>query len=146
MEIYNFKQVSELLACSGQPRDGQLQALAANGYQVIVNLGLLNTKYALKDESASVTALGLEYYHLPILFDDPKTEDLLAFIKIMGQHQNDKTLVHCAANYRASAFTGLYLLATGKLDEDAMHEFIEEVWQPDAVWDQFIEKSLVIGH
>ncbi len=140
--IYNFQQVSGLLACSGQPREGQLPAIAANDYTLVINLGLTDAKYALKDEAASVRGLGMQYYHIPVLFEDPKTEELSAFIEIMDRHQNDKVLVHCAANYRASVFTGLYLLAAGKLDKDAMHAFIEDVWQPDAVWDQFIEDSM----
>jgi protein tyrosine phosphatase (PTP) superfamily phosphohydrolase (DUF442 family) len=142
MEIYNFKEVSGQLACSGQPREGQLPEIAADGFKVVVNLGLSDAKYSLKDEAYSVEALGMRYYHIPVLFEDPKADELATFISIMQQHQNDKMLVHCAANYRASAFTGLYLLATGQLDETAMHSFIEEVWQPDPVWDQFIEDSV----
>ena len=142
MEIYNFKEVSGLLACSGQPREGQLPAIAADGFQVVINLGLADAKYSLKDEAASVKGLGMQYYHVPVLFDDPKLSELSAFIKIMDQHQNAKVLVHCAANYRASAFTGLYLFGTGELDEAAAHSFIEDMWQPDAVWEQFIEESI----
>ena len=142
MDIYNFKTVSDQLACAGQPREGQLAAIAADDFKVIVNLGLIDAKYSLKDEAASVLALGMQYYHIPVLFEQPKTAELAAFVKIMDKHQNDKVLVHCAANYRASVFTGLYLFASGALDEDAMHTFIEDVWQPDAVWEQFVEDSV----
>src|ERR1700743_1845742 len=129
--IYNFHQVSDMLACAGQPREGQLQDIADDGYQVIINLGLADGKYALADESASVTRLGLAYHHLPIVFDDPQIDDLTEFIRLMTKHSYQKTLVHCAANYRASAFTALYLFAADILDQDEMQEFIEEVWQPD---------------
>ncbi|BAU55932.1 protein tyrosine phosphatase family protein [Mucilaginibacter gotjawali] len=139
--VYNFRQISGMMACSGQPSEGQLPLIAAEGYQVIVNLGLADGKYALKNEGALVKQLGITYHHIPVKFDDPKTDDLIAFFKLMDQHPNDKTLVHCAANYRASAFTGLYLFSTGRLNEDEMLSFIEDVWQPDAVWQQFIEDS-----
>ena len=142
--IYNFCKVSDLLACSGQPREGQLPPLAAEGYQIVVNLGLLGTKYALNDEAASIQALGLQYYHIPVLFEDPKAAELAAFIKTMEAHHTDKALVHCAANYRASVFTGLYLFASGAMDEDAMHAFIEAIWQPDAVWEQFVDESVEV--
>jgi protein tyrosine phosphatase (PTP) superfamily phosphohydrolase (DUF442 family) len=142
MEIYNFKKVSDLLACAGQPREGQLPALADDGFSVIVNLGLTDGKYALKDEASSVQALGIQYHHIPVLFDDPKSEELEKFLSVMQPHQADKTLVHCAANYRASVFTGLYLFATGKMSETDMRNFIEDVWQPDEVWEQFIDESL----
>jgi protein tyrosine phosphatase (PTP) superfamily phosphohydrolase (DUF442 family) len=126
--IYNFHKVSDLLACAGQPREGQLQFIAAEGYECIINLGLADGKYALVDEAASVKKQGLEYHHIPVLFDQPKLDDLSAFIALMNKRKNIKTLVHCAANYRASVFTGLYLLAVNKLDEDGLQSFIEEVW------------------
>ncbi|MDB5024756.1 MAG: hypothetical protein JWP78_2511 [Mucilaginibacter sp.] len=140
--IYNFNQISDLLACSGQPVERQLAAIADDGYQVVVNLGLADGKYALADEAASVRRLGLTYYHIPVIFDHPQIDELVDFIGVLNQHIHEKTLVHCAANYRASVFTGLYLFATDQLNEKALQDFIEEVWQPDAVWQQFIEDSM----
>ena len=142
--VYNFQTISALLACSGQPRESQLASIADEGFKVIFNLGLTDTKYSLADEAASVKKLGLTYHHIPILFDDPQTSQLIDFIELMDRHRTEKTLVHCAANYRASAFTGLYLLSKGEFDEPTMHAFIENVWQPDAVWEQFIEESVVL--
>src|SRR3569623_1997558 len=102
-DIYNFKPVSDLLACAGQPREEQLQSIADDDYQVVINLGLADGKYALADEAASIIKLGLDYYHLRIIFDDPQLSELVNFIKLMNEHSHQKTLVHCAANYRASA-------------------------------------------
>lgn len=140
--IYNFHQISDLLACSGQPQEEQLKTIAAEGYQAIINLGLSDSKYALTDEAASVTHLGLAYHHLPVAFDNPMVDELADFISIMKDHTNDKTLVHCAANYRASVFAGLYLLAIDEMDEEKMRGMIEEVWQPDGIWEQFIEEGI----
>jgi protein tyrosine phosphatase (PTP) superfamily phosphohydrolase (DUF442 family) len=140
--IYNFHKVSDTLACSGQPTELQLKQLATEQYQVIINLAPHDNKVALPDETASVKALDIEYCHIPVVFDNPQLNELTDFIKLMNRHSNQKTLVHCAANYRASAFTGLYLFTTGKLDEMQMQLFIEDVWQPDAVWQQFIDDSL----
>jgi len=47
--INNFYKISDTLSCSGQPSEAQLRELAAQKYQVIINLGLLDTLYALKD-------------------------------------------------------------------------------------------------
>jgi protein tyrosine phosphatase (PTP) superfamily phosphohydrolase (DUF442 family) len=140
--IYNFHEVSDQLACSGQPTADQLKQLAAENYKVIINLGLPNTKYSLPDEAASVKAADMDYCHIPVVFEDPKVSELADFIKFMQSQDDQKTLVHCAANYRASAFTGLYLFAMDKLDEKQMRSFIEDVWKPDAVWQQFIDDSL----
>jgi protein tyrosine phosphatase (PTP) superfamily phosphohydrolase (DUF442 family) len=140
--ILNFYEVSDMLACSGQPTDDQLKQLTAEKYQVVVNLGLLNTKYSLPDEAASAKAMELDYHHIPVVFDNPQLDELADFITCMNQHASKKILVHCAANYRASVFTGLYLFAVNKMDEAAMQLFIEEVWQPDAIWQQFIDEGV----
>ena len=140
--IYNFHKVSDQLACAGQPREGQLASLADDGYRVVINLGLTDGKYALKDEAASVNGLGMEYHHIPVIFDNPQVTELASFIELMKKYAEEKTFVHCAANYRASVFTGLYLFAADKLDEEAMQGFIEEVWQPDPIWQSFIEESV----
>ncbi|MDB5134214.1 MAG: hypothetical protein JWP37_817 [Mucilaginibacter sp.] len=140
--IFNFHKVSDLLACSGQPAEGQLSLIADDGYCVVINLGLSDGKYALADEAASVKGLGLTYHHIPVAFDNPQVDELVSFIGLMNEHCNEKVLVHCAANYRASAFTGLYLLSAKKINEEDMQQMIESVWQPDAVWEQFIEDSV----
>ena len=140
--IYNFRQVSDLLACAGQPSENQLSDIANGDYHVVINLGLADGKYALADEAASVANLGLTYHHLPIIFDNPQLSELNEFIRLMNEHSHQKTFVHCAANYRASAFTGLYLFAADILNQDEMQEFIEDVWQPDGIWQQFIDEAV----
>ena len=39
--IYNFLQISNLIATSGQPKEEQFSAIKNSGYQVLINLGLL---------------------------------------------------------------------------------------------------------
>jgi protein tyrosine phosphatase (PTP) superfamily phosphohydrolase (DUF442 family) len=140
--IYNFHKVSDKLACAGQPGEGQLPSIADNGYKVVINLGLTDGKYALKDEAASVKELGMAYHHVPVLFDSPQVAELASFIRLMNKHKDEKIFVHCAANYRASVFTSLYLFSTNKLDEEGLQEFIENVWQPDPTWQLFIEEGI----
>lgn len=140
--IYNFKQVDDRLACSGQPTEEQLKSISNEGYKVIINLALTGTKYSLPDEAKSAADLGLVYHHIPVVFDSPQLSELEEFLGLMHQHTHEKTLVHCAANYRASCFTGLYLLATKQLDQDEMTDFIESTWQPDPIWQQFVEDGI----
>ncbi|MDP9048379.1 MAG: protein tyrosine phosphatase family protein, partial [Bacteroidota bacterium] len=113
--IYNFRKISDLLACAGQLQEGQLAMIAEEGYKVVINLGLADGRYALKDEAASVEKLGMEYHHVPVIFDEPKMEELAAFIELMNKCAGEKTFVHCAANYRASVFTGVYLFASNQM-------------------------------
>lgn len=140
-DIKNFLQISDRLACSGQPDELQLTKVAANGFEVVINLGLSDGKYALPDEEASLISLGLAYHHIPVLFENPQLSELASFMAIMDQHHDKKTLVHCAANYRASAFSGLYLFATSEVDEEGLRSFIAQIWNPNPVWQQFIEEA-----
>ena len=140
-DLKNFLRISERLACAGQPDEDQLGKIAADGYQVVINLGLSDGKYALRDEAASVARLGLEYFHIPVLFDNPRLAELATFITIMNEQRDKKTLVHCAVNYRASAFSGLYLFAEDEIDEPGLRAFIEKIWSPDPVWQQFIGEA-----
>jgi uncharacterized protein (TIGR01244 family) len=140
--IYNFHQVNTQLACAGQPTEEQLQIIASEGYSTIINLALTGTKYSLPDEAASVKALGMTYHHIPVQFDNPQLNELEDFLALMDQHKGEKLLVHCAANYRASVFTGLYLLAANEFSHDEMTALIENIWQPDAVWQQFVDESV----
>lgn len=141
-EIKNFLSVSDRLACAGQPDESQLTAIAAEGFEVVINLGLADGKYALPDEAASVANLGLAYYHIPVLFDNPRLEEWQSFLAVMNQQDAKKIFVHCAANYRATAFTGLYLVATSQLTGEELSSFIAQIWQPDPVWQRFIAKAI----
>jgi protein tyrosine phosphatase (PTP) superfamily phosphohydrolase (DUF442 family) len=140
-DIKNFLRISDRLASSGQPDETQLALIAAAGFEVVINLGLSDGKYALPDEAATVTTLGLAYHHIPVQFESPQYTELTAFMAIMDQLQDKKTLVHCAANYRATAFTGLYLLATSQVDQEGLRTFIAQIWDPNPIWQQFIEEA-----
>ena len=131
-----------MLSCAGQPTEVQIKALAAQQYQVVVNLGLSDAKYSLPDEATSVKQLGMDYYHIPVLFDDPQIDDLAVFIKYMDENVGKKTLVHCAANYRASCFTALYFYYLNEINDEEITNIVGEIWQPDHIWESFLEEGV----
>jgi hypothetical protein len=51
-------------------------------------------------------------------------------------------LVHCGANYRVTAFIGLYRIVRLGWDPDRAFEPMRSVWEPDETWKQFISKML----
>ena len=131
-DIYNFRQASPDLASSGQPREHQLAAIAAAGYNVIINLALHDDpRYSLPDEATSVRALGLEYVHIPVQFGAPTESDLERFFEAMEQYATERIWVHCAANMRVSAFLGLYRTLRQGWPEANAFALIHEIWQPD---------------
>lgn len=142
-EIYNYRQIDARLAASGQPDEQELAAIAAAGYTVVINLALHdNPRYALADEPGTVAALGMKYINIPVQFDAPTAEDLASFFAVMDQHRDAKLWVHCAANKRVSVFLGLYWqLRCGKPHDQAF-ALQRDIWTPDAVWSEFLARTL----
>ena len=139
-DIKSFLRIDERLGTAGQPTAAQLGDVAAGGYAAVVNLGLLDPKYCLPDEAGVVAALGLEYRHIPVKFDAPTLEDFRAFASTMDAWSGEKVFVHCAANFRVSAFVALYgelRLGWSRPRADALAQIL---WQPNDVWRAFIER------
>ena len=141
--IYNVRPVDDLLTTSGQPTEGQLGAVAREGFAVVINLALHDDpRYSLPDEAGTVKSLGMQYIHIPVQFAAPNEPDAQAFFDAMDQHRGKKILVHCAANMRVSAFVGLYrVLRLGWQHEEAF-KLMNSVWTPDEVWSGFIAGML----
>lgn len=147
--IRNFRQVTPALATSGQPSENDLKAIAQAGYEVVINLALHDDpRYSLADEPGRVRALGMTYVHIPVQFNNPTDEDLNAFFNSFDQHKHRKVWVHCAANYRVSAFVGLYRAVREGWERERAFELMHGIWQPNdypaafQVWMDFIEKQL----
>jgi protein tyrosine phosphatase (PTP) superfamily phosphohydrolase (DUF442 family) len=145
-EIRGYRQASPDLATSGQPREDQLPAIAAAGYDVVVNLALHDDpRYSLPDEAAAVRALGMEYVHIPVPFQAPAPGDLSAFFRVMDAHRGRRVWIHCAANYRVTAFLGLYRRLRDGWPHDRAFELMRDVWEPDETWAAFIRNQLEGG-
>jgi uncharacterized protein (TIGR01244 family) len=141
--IRNHRAVDDALATSGQPTEAQLADIAAAGFTTVINLALHDDpRYSLADEAATVRALGMRYVHIPVRFAAPSDADLRAFFAAVNAHRGEKVWIHCAANYRVSAFLGLYRVIEQGWDEDRAFALLRELWQPDAVWSSFIASAL----
>ena len=146
-DIINFRRLSDHLLTGGQPTEAELALAAAAGAEVVVNLGRLDPAYALPDERGTVAALGLIYEHIPVIWADPTPADLAAFFAVMERYAGRRIFVHCAANYRASAFNMLYrVLRLGWRIEDARPD-LDAIWDPAEYpqWQAFIAAALGAG-
>ncbi len=140
-EIYNFRRVDERVVTGGQPTEEQLGDVAAAGVEAVVNIATDDPRYSLDDEQATVTGLDMVYHHVPVDWDAPTAEDYAAFSKIMDELADRQVLVHCAANFRVTAFYSLYgmeKLGWSAAEADA---FIAATWTPAEYepWPGFIE-------
>lgn len=141
--IYRYRQATSTLATSGQPREEQFAAIAAAGYEVVVNLALHDDpRYSLSDEPGVVRRLGLEYVHIPVRFDAPGTADLNSFFRAMDTLGDRRIWLHCAANLRVSAFLGLYRRLRLGWSEYEAFALMREMWQPNPIWAAFIRSQL----
>jgi uncharacterized protein (TIGR01244 family) len=143
--IYNFVQLSEDLATSGQPTEAQLECIAQAGFEVVINLGLTGTDYALADEEGLVRRLGMSYVHIPVLWEAPSREDLEGFFFVLQEHQERRVFVHCAANMRVSVFMALFRILHQGWSYEPAFQVVRRVWEPDGQWLDFIEEILGQG-
>lgn len=140
-EIYNVREVDDRLITSGQPTEEQLRAVAAAGIDTVINLAPHDSANALRDEPALVHELGMTYHHLPVVFDNPTEADFAAFERIFGELPADsRTLLHCAANFRVSAFYGLYAIKHLGWSVERAEAFRAPIWEGSdyPVWEDFI--------
>ncbi len=142
--ITNFRRLAPDLITGGQPTEAQLAAVAAASTEVVINLALHGASYSLPDERGTVEELGMIYEHIPVIWEQPTPADLDAFFAAMARYAGRRIFVHCAANYRASAFILLYrVLRLGWRLEDALPD-MRAIWDPAEypAWQAFIEEML----
>ncbi len=140
-EIYHYEQVDEMISTAGQPTEQQLKAVADAGFAVVINLATINPRYSLADEAGLVHSLGMTYYHIPVEWERPQASDFEAFSTLMDQLSGKQVLIHCAANYRVTAFFSLYAMQKLGWSEAAADQFRARIWKPNEypIWQEFIQ-------
>ncbi len=140
-DIYNYCYVNDQIITGGQPTADQLQAAAAEGFTTVINLATINPRYSLPDEAGLVQSLGMTYHHIPVDWEAPQASDFAAFEKIMQHLGDNKRLIHCAANFRVTAFYSLYAIKHLKWTAAQAEEFRASIWAGShyPVWEQFID-------
>ena len=133
-DIYNWRRLDGRLTTSGQPSEAQLQEIAALGVECVVNLGLHSHEKALADERASVMALGMDYVHQPVDFQNPTAADLHAFCDRMDRLAGRTAHVHCIANYRVSAFVYRWRIDRLGWDKAQARTDLDAIWTPEWRW------------
>ena len=115
--IKNALNVTPNIASSGQPTIDEFEQIAEQGVQVIINLAMPDSTSAIENEGSIVTSLGMTYIHIPVPFDAPSQTHLEQFLNIMKAFSAHKIWVHCAMNYRASAFLYLYCRSSSEKNQ-----------------------------
>ena len=137
---YNFRRINEDLTTSGLVSVEQLHGLRREGYDAVINLLPDSYEHAVADEAAIVRGEGLDYVYIPVDFDAPTHADFEAFTDALDARPGQNIHVHCAANYRVSAFYSLYALRNGLCTEDEANAIVRDIWNPADFpsWMEFI--------
>ncbi|CUS04052.2 protein of unknown function [Candidatus Promineifilum breve] len=146
-EIFNYVKVSDRLSTAGQPTAEQLHDLAADGFTAVINLATYNPGHSLADEGRLVGALGMAYVHIPVEWGNPTDADYDAFEQAMSQLAGEKLLIHCAANFRATAFYGLYAHEHRGWSAEQAAAFRTPIWAGSdyPIWEAFIAQRMERG-
>jgi len=141
-DIFNYIKVNDHLITGGQPSAEQLRAAAAEGFEAVINLATEKPAGFSEDEASLVRSLGMAYYPIPVEWENPTLEDFQRFEELLESLDNTRTLVHCAANFRVSAFYGLYAIKHLGWSEAKAEAFRQPVWQGSnyPLWEQFIRR------
>ncbi len=127
-QAFNFKRVDELTATAGLLGTDQLSALGPEGFTVVINLLPDDSEYAQAEEAQMVQNQGIEYIYIPVDFDAPTKNDYAQFEAAMQRTEGKARLVHCAANYRVSAFYAIYAHRHLGWDVGRAREHIASIW------------------
>jgi protein tyrosine phosphatase (PTP) superfamily phosphohydrolase (DUF442 family) len=142
MEAENTYKVFDWLWTSGQLTEKDIHHLPELGIEVVINLGLPTSIKALPNEAVLVTGLGLTYIQIPVAWKHPESEQFRQFAGALQLYTGHNIWAHCAKNMRVSAFVYLYRLIFLQESEEVASFPMREIWQPDEVWQQFIQSEI----
>ena len=142
MDAINTHQVFDWLWTSGQLSKNDIARLQGLGIEAVINLAPPTSSNALAGEAELVAHEGLPYFQIPVAWENPLHEQLDLFFALLAALHGRKLWVHCAMNMRVSAFVYLYRRIILGEDEQAAAFPLRDVWQPDAVWQAFIDAAL----
>ena len=141
-DISNYREYSATFSSSGQPTMEQLQLLKGEGFERIIYLAFSNNESALADEDVIVKELGMDYAHIPVIWEQPTASDFYMFAGAMQRGSDRKTLLHCQVNFRASAFSFLYRVLYENVPMADAQADMNSVWLPNETWQSLLFEIL----
>lgn len=138
LDAPNVVPVHAKLVTSGQPTARSLADLGEQGFKAVVYLAPSSVPDAVKAEPELVASQGLEFVHHPIPFGAPRQEHFAAVSSTLQRLQEQKTLVHCQVNMRASSMVFLHRVITNKEDPSVAWDAVTRVWSPSGAWKELI--------
>ncbi|MEE4361804.1 MAG: protein tyrosine phosphatase family protein [Pseudomonadales bacterium] len=144
-EVLAYREIDAGLSTAGQITAAQIPLLRDAGFGLVINLAVAD-EARNGEEGFLVSREGLAYAQIPVLWASPTLADLDLFFAVMDARAGRRTLVHCFANFRASAFTYLYRTLRLGVPEPEARADLEAIWTDEAFaeypqWAAFIEQA-----
>ncbi len=137
----NYIEYSDKLASAGQPTQAQIESLAKQGFERIFLIAFDDHDTSLSGEDRLVKNQGMDFLQIPVVWNQPKLSDFQLMAAAL-QISDAKTLVHCQANYRASAFAFLYRVIYEGIPVAQAKQDMNKIWTPTKTWNDFIFQVL----
>lgn len=136
--MMNYVRIDDRLATGGHFVDDGIAEVRSEGVEVVVDL----RDAPPEGHRERIEAQGLTYVNIPVLWRSPERVDFQSFRETMAEHADKHVLVQCQANYRASAFTYMYRVLDGGVEEAEARAAMNEIWEPEGEWQSYIEGIL----
>lgn len=144
-KAYNYIDNDERVSSSGTIVNVNLQSLLDANYSAVINLLPDDSEHARKNEKEDFEKLGIEYTYIPIDWDAPTQANFEAFEATMLSVKDKKIHIHCAANYRATAFYAIFAHKHYAWSKEKIMEFTASIWTVSdyPIWLKFVNDNLV---
>jgi protein tyrosine phosphatase (PTP) superfamily phosphohydrolase (DUF442 family) len=144
--IINFAPVNEHITTSGQPDHSAFPLIKSAGYQMVIYLATSASSNHIAEEPQIVRELGMQYIHIPVIWDSPQPTQFEEFSNILEQNKDKNIFIHCALNYRVSSFIFLYQVLFLNADPESAWWSMLEIWDPNLIWRDFMKTILEQHH
>ncbi|HBX36765.1 MAG TPA: phosphatase [Pseudohongiella sp.] len=137
-DVLNLREYSDTFASAGQPTAEQFEAIRDAGYERVIYIAFTTNDNALANADQVVKGLGMDYLHIPVDWNNPTKRDFYAFADAMQRNPEQKTLLHCQVNARATAFSFMYRVVYEGVPVAEAKADMNSVWQPNETWRDLI--------
>lgn len=138
--ILALQVVHDNLVTSGQPSSDEFALIAQAGFKVVINLALTDASNVLIGEDRRVLDLGMDYIHLPLLFNRPSYTQILRTLDLLKFLHPQKVWLHCALNMRVSSLMYVYRIHQLMMNEVNAKVLLNQIWTPNAEWSDVIKQ------
>ena len=138
----NQIQFPNNIMTSGQPSLEEYLEICQKGYCAIINLATSQSQQFNSKADHTVIEKGVAYIHIPVSWQLPTLANYRCFEQILQLFDGELVWVHCAINFRVTAFMYIYCVTKLQMPVTEAQQLIERVWRPEPHWQKFIDSLL----